>query len=133
MKAIVITAVAILLAISLCAVARADWREDVEILKAEFKPFILYSITENQVTYATGVQLLGFRGWEIDGIYSNDKNMPALGVAYELNYLEKLGIDVPIAKYCTASIGGYVGSRDFTSEDRKSDWGILATIFKIEF
>jgi len=107
--------------------------DDLEILKAEAKPCILYSITENQVTYATSVQILGYKGTEINALYSTDKNMPAISLGYEVANLKDLGVDVPLAKYIDLTVFGFVGCRDFTTEDRSSDWGIGATLVKITF
>lgn len=107
--------------------------DELEVLKAEFKPLVLWSLTENQVTYATGLQLLGYKGAELDLAYSTDKDLIALALGYEINYLEKFGVDVPWAKYVTASVGGFIGSRDFTSEDRSSDMGVWFTPFKLKF
>ena len=129
MRLLAIVAISLLV----CSVAQADWKADLEVLKAEVKPCILYSITENQVTYATSAQLLGYKGAELNGLYSTDKDMISLGLGYELTSLEELGVNVPLAKYATISVGGYVGCRDFTTEDRSSDWGIWSTIFKITF
>lgn len=122
-----------LISLFICGIAGADWNDDIEILKAEAKPCALYSITENQVTYATSLQILGYKGFELNGMYSNDKDMPALGVGYEIANLKDLGVDVPLAQYVDLSVGGYVGCRDFTTEDRSTDWGIWATIVKVTF
>lgn len=126
-----ILAVALLVAgISICGSAQADWKEDLEILKAEMKPCAIYSVKENQAGYATSLQLIGFRGLELDGIHSPDRNLLAVGLGYEVTSLEKLGVEVPLSKFFVLTVGGFYGVRDFTSEERDTDYGAFATIIK---
>lgn len=100
-----------------------------------------WSAVDNQFNYFATADLIDKWGFVLGGGYAgraeNTKDKAVLTLTYEIANLQKLGVNVPIAKYIDLSIGAYAGYGNIQivnmNGGNEFDWGILCNLVSIKF
>ncbi len=107
----------------------------IEVLEKvpELKQGIIYSLDDQELSYAFTVEVLNYKGISLEGGYSVKDTLLAVA-SYNLGGLQRFGIDTPITNYLDLNVGYYIGLKDLNdSHERKFDHGVSATLLNIKF
>ena len=99
----------------------------------KLKQGIIYSIDDQELSYAFTTEVFQYKGFALEGGYSVKDTIIAVA-SYRLGGLERFGINVPVLDLLDANVGYYVGWKDMNnSHESKFDHGVSATILNIKF
>ena len=109
-----------------------DLTDQVDILPV-LKQGIIYSVDDQELSYAFTTQILEWEGVSLEGGYAAPDTLLGV-VSYRLGGLERLGVNVPVLDLLDCNVGYYVGWKDMNnSSDSKFDHGVAATLLNIKF
>lgn len=135
MRRVFLVLAVVLLLAQLCVVSFAN-------AELELKTGIGYSLVDSKINSLTTIELLSWKedllnleaGYAGDGDSTDHKAI--LAITSNVLNLEKLGLNVKIAKYINCNIGFYVGFGRINFKDMgesEMDYGLSATLLTYKF
>lgn len=106
----------------------------------DLKQGAAFSLVDNKFNYLTTVEVAKYKGFSLDlgyaGRAEETKDKAVAAASYDLLNLERLGVELPLAKYVDIKVGVYAGLGNINFKemtDAEFDWGLQATVLSLKF
>lgn len=132
----------LVLLLSICSLMLCT-RAYAEMKLPPLKEGIAYSITDSKINFLSTIELLKFKGFNVEVGYAgqapNTGDKAVAVLSYELLNLKNLGVAVPILDLVSFNLGYYIGvgrielNPGNTKANNEFDQGVSLTVLNFKF